>query len=407
MAEEKINVLYKGKIIEVVKDEQGSYCVDLPAPEHLTRTLRSFEGGWQFDEYETSNPSSYCWLKLTDDGMLEFANDMSSKKSVLAQNYNPELSCLDIHTDLRDQAKEMYSVIKQVEGYEKLGVAPVDVITLRKNTLDLALKMLGYRDKNDVLFSEPNLDESIMDLSHAVDYLENFPVLGPYVERKKSGIDIYEVKTPADFSKEKFKKDFKSAQEDYEKEVVYVAERKGDIDRRRDDFLLPDFCKGLKQFIQKKGTKTTWGNYFEAVKSLSKILLESNSDLLDFNLRSRIVQSVSSSRLEVMDRITRITLDRFGMNPILDAETEFFEHETIRLSVRVGEQISTDRTKDTTTAKIMKEVLEETYGEVERRREAIKNRDYHENIRPFDRSRKKVANKKDLKEHSDDYGYEL
>ena len=168
-----------------------------------------------------------------------------------------------------------------------------------------------------------------------------------------------------------------------------------------------DFCKGLKQFIQKKGTKTTWGNYFEAVKSLSKILLESNSDLLDFNLRSRIVQSVSSSRLEVMDRITRITLDRFGMNPILDAETEFFEHETIRLSVRVGEQISTDRTKDTTTAKIMKEILEETYGEVERRREAIKNRDYHENIRPFDRSRKKVANKKDLKEHSDDYGYEL
>ena len=87
---------------------------------------------------------------------------------------------------------------------------------------------------------------------------------------------------------------------------------------------------------------------------------------------------------------------RYEYNKFVEKATNIsMENNVYRFMLNGVEYISKE-----TNSKIWlyKDILEESYKEVEKRREAIKNRDYHENVRPFDTTRKKTANKKELKE---------
>lgn len=404
MAEEKINVFVKGETIEATRYDNGHYTMRLPGPLHLRRVLSSSEEGWLFQEDDTDGSGSYFWMKMKKDGTVEYANDMTNEIKTIAKDYHPDFSDLGTLSNL---GKEMYGVIQQIEGYEKLGVSPADILDLRKKIMGLSLKMLGYDDINSIFYTEPNTDDSIMDLDHTVKYLEKYPALAQYVSRMKySGLDTVIVNTPEDFSKEEFKKMYEEAKEDYDKEMEYTSERLYEIQRRRDGFILPDFCKGLKPFLQKKGiikrgNPTPWDDYSDTVKKLAKLVLGFNSDLLPPHEKMRVVQSTSLNQVELLHQVSLIT-EPAEMDEVLADESYFFINESYRLTQKVQDDLTDNRTSDSTPGNIMRELAKITAQEAEGRKKAIQDRHYYRNIYPYDATRKVDLNKKKEKNKDND-----
>lgn len=407
---EKINVYVKGETIEATKNENGNYYVSLPTPPNssLTRNLSSEEDGWRFTEHDSEHPDSYFWMKMYKDGTVEYANDMMKSSKIVVRNYHPDFSDLGTLSNL---GKEIYGIIQQLDGYEKLGVAPNDVLDIRRKIMGLSLKMLGYGDINSIFYAEPNPDDSILDLNHTVKYLERYPALAQYVTRMKySGLDTVMVNIPQDGSKEEFQQMYQAAKEDYDAEFAYVSERLYEIGRRRDPFILPDFGKGLKQFLERKnagkrGQPNAWNDYVDTTKKLSKLILGFNSDLLPAHEKMRVVQSTSLNQVELLHQISLIT-EPAEMDEVLASESYYFINEADRLSQKVQEDLGDDRTSSSTPGNIMKELAEVSKLEAEDREKAIKDRHYYRNIYPYDRARKvDYGTKANRKKEDDERGY--
>ena len=399
MTEEKINVFFKGEILQATK-KYGTYSIDLPGPSNLKRVLFSTDEGWEFSETEIDGSTdSYFWMRMNNDGSVTYANDMTDSVKTIETHYHPDFSDLG---NLNNLGKEMYGIIQQLEGYEKLGISPSDILDLRKKILGLSLTMLGYDNVNSIFYTDPNPDESIMDLNHTIQYLEKYPALAQYVTRMKySGVDTVIVNTPPGFSQEQLKMDFEQAQEDYNKETAYVSERLYEIRRRRDEFVLPDFCKGLKPFLQKrggqrKGEPTSWDEYSETTRNLAKLVLGFNSDLLPAHERMRVVQSTSLNDVELLHHVSLLT-EPAEMDEVLAEESYFFIHESERLAAKVKKDLADERTSDSTPGVIMKGLVEETSQEAEERMNAIQNRYYYRNVYPYDKTRKIDFGKKSKK----------
>ena len=397
MAEEKINVLYKGEFLEATKNKYG-YTLDLPSPDGLKRTLYSTENGWQFDENSTEHSDSYFWMRMNNDGSVEYANDMTPAAQTIEKHYYPDFSDLG---HLNNLGREMYGLIQQLEGYEKLGVSPADVLDLRRKIMELTIvKMLGYKEVNSVFYTESNPDNSIMDLDHAIRYIERYPAFAQYVSRiRYTGLETVMVNTPEDFSKEEFRIEFEKAKNDYENESAYVDDRLFEIERRRHDMLLPDFCKGMKSFLQKRGGQkrgepTSWDEYSDTTRKLAKLILGFNADLLSAQEKMRVVQATSLNQVELLHQISLIT-EPAEMDEVLAEESYFFLEEAKRFSAKMMEDTSPKRVVDSTVAKLMLELAGETLEEAEDRKRAIVTRDYLRNVYPYEKdpeARKKGLN---------------
>lgn len=395
---EKVNVFLKGEVLEATRDENGNYYLSLPTPpsSKLRRTLTNFEDGWIFSEDDSEHPDSYFWMKMYNDGTVEYTNDRMDRTQIATKDYNPDFS--DLGT-LNNLGKEVYGIIQQLEGYEKLGVAPNDVLDLRKKIMGLSLKMLGYEDRNSIFYTEPNPDDSILDLDHTVKYLERYPALAQYVTRVKySGLDTVMINIPEGGSKEEFQEMYQAAKEDYEREVAYASERLYEIGRRRDPFLLPDFGKGMKKFLERKGggrrgQPNEWDEYVDTTKKLSKLVLGFNADLLPAHEKMRVVQSTSLNQVELLHQVSLIT-EPAEMDEVLASESYYFINEAERLSKIVQEVLGDERTENSTPGNIMKELAEVSSQEAEDRKKAIKDRYYYRNIYPYDTTRKVKTNRK-------------
>lgn len=406
---EKFNVFIKGETVEATKNDNGQYVVNLPTSlsSSLSRSIISIENGWRFIENDSRYPDSYFWMEFGKDGTVKYTNDMMKNVKVAAQNYNPDLSDLG---NLTGAAKEIYGVIRQLDAHEKLGVTPSEVIDLRKNIMALSLRMLGYENINSIFYTEPNPDNSILDLEHAVKYLERYPALAQYVKKEKySGLDSFVVDIPEGGSKEEFQEMYQTAKEDFEKESEYTIERLYEIKRRRDFFLLPDFGKGMKQFLEnksrgKRGEPNEWDAYVDTTKKLSKLVLGFNADLLPAHERMKVVQATSLNQVELLHQVSLIT-EPAEMDEVLASESYYFINEADRLSKRVQEVLGDERTENSTPGNILKELSETSNLEAEERRNAINNRNYYRNVYPYDRTRKVNYASKSNRKKEDEMEY--
>lgn len=404
---EKVKVSYKGTILEAIRNEDGTYRLDLPSEGSVKSFISNLEDGWRIYEYDEEYiADSYSWIKIRNDGTVEYASDMTHKVKILETDYNPNLSDLGY---LDEVVRDLYDVSQQLEGYEKLGISPVDVIELRTDIMRLSLEMLGYKDIQDVFHGEPNPDSSIMDLEHAIKYLERYPALAQYVSKDKGRkLESVKVDVPSDISRDDFKNLFEEAQSDYNDEKAYLTDRKYEIDRRRDELILPDFCKGLKKkldfdrTVRKNGnlvTQNDWEDYVETTRNLAKLVLGFNADLLSAQERNNVVQGTSLNQVELLHQVSLITEPK-EIDTVLDVESRFFIEEARRLYEKAQTDSNADQyTQNSSVGKLIKELAAETLGEAIKRTQSIKDRDYYRNIYPFDSSRKKT-----LKRAEDDYG---
>ena len=120
---EVFEVEYEGRKILVQKSERGSIYATLPP--------RLGDRGGVFRET--------MWLK--PDGRMAWANDMSHGIQEFYEPFNPYYPNAGV---LNDTALQLYSIVKQIEEYQKRDIPAMELLLLRQYHLNATLKMLGY-----------------------------------------------------------------------------------------------------------------------------------------------------------------------------------------------------------------------------------------------------------------------
>lgn len=381
MEEEKVKVTYNGRMHEATK--RGSSYSLSTSRGYITNTSE----GWRLMETDSEHPDYFFWIKYRKDGYMEFANDMMRRSETSDGVYDPNHSYMGT---IDGPVKELYYVAKQLEGHEKLGVSPVEVLELRYKMMGMALKMLGYESVSQVLHGEPNPDVSVMDLNRAVQFIEQYPAFAQYVTKGGySSSPTIDISLPSDIDKEKFKEEFEVARQALESEEKYYESRNEFFTNVRHPMIKSDFALGMKD----KMPSYDWKSYSETVKKLGKLILGFNADLLAPAEKMQIVQSTSLNKMDMEHQIFLITQVP-EMDEALSAESYYFIEEVDGLERKVSEDLKDDRTRNSTPGKLMKQFVDDLQVEVDDRRKGIERRDYYRNVYPYDKSRKKVSPKR-------------
>ena len=381
MEEEIVKVTYNGKIREAIK-RGSSYSLGTP-----NGRISNTSDGWMLNCYDSEHPDYFFWVKYRNDGYMEYANDMMRRSEKSDGIYNPDYSYMGT---IDDTAKELYYVAKQLEGHEKLGVSPIEVLELRYKMMGMALKMLGYQSVIQVLQGEPNPDLSIMDLNRTVQFIEQYPAFSQYITKGGyTSSPTVDVHINEEIDKEQFKAEFIRAKESVAEEERNYDSRMEFFNDIRHPMIKPDFALGMKD----KMPSYDWESYLETVKRLGKLILSFNADLLAPAEKMKIVQSTSLNKMDMEHQIFLVTQVP-EMDDALAAESYYFIDEVESLERKVETDLVDDRTRNSAPGKIMKQFVDELQSEVEDRRKGIERRDYYRNVYPYDKTRKKIDSKR-------------
>ena len=295
MKEENVKVTYNGRIYEATK-RGSSYSIYIAGG-----TISNTDDGWRLMCTDSEHPDYFFWIKYRKDGYMEYANDMMRRPGLSDGVYKPDSYCMGT---IEDSARTLYYVSKQLEGHEKLGVSPVEVLELRYKMMGMALKMLGYESVSQVLHGEPNPDVSVMDLNRAVQFIEQYPAFAQYVTKGGyASSPTVEVSVPSDFDKEAFVDEYKTARQALEEEEKYYESRAEFFGNVRHPMIKSDFALGMKE----KMSSYDWESYSDTVKKLGKLILGFNADLLAPAEKMKIVQATSLSKMDMEHQIFSIT----------------------------------------------------------------------------------------------------
>lgn len=387
MEDEKVKVTYGGKMYETSKKGNNYWlCTS-------NGTISNSEDGWILTSSDKEHPDDFFCIKYRKDGYMEYKDDMIDEPKVSDRVYDPEHSTIE---QVSPFAEELYYISRQLEGYDKMGVSPIDVLELRYKTMGMVLKMLGYESVNQVLLGEPNPDVSIMDLNRTIQFIEQYPAFSQYVTKgESSGMPTIEVSIPEDFDQEAFKEEYDRAREALKTEEDYYRSRKDFFSNVRYPMIKEDFALGMKD----KVSSSDWKSYSDIVKKLGKLILGFNADLLAPAEKMQVVQATSLNKMDTEHQIFLITQIP-ETDEALAAESYFFIKEVDNLDKKVESDLSDERIKNSTPGKLMQQFVDELQVESEDRRKGIERRDYYRNVYPYDKSRKKESSYK-LKEDED------
>ena len=376
--DEKVKVTYKGRMHEVTK-HGSSYSLGTGRG-YITNT----SDGWRLTETDSEHPDYFFWIKYGKDGYMEWANDMMRRPGRSDGAYNPDYT--DMGT-LDEPAKQLYHVAKQVEGYEKLGVAPIEVLELRYKIMGMALKMLGYDSPNQVLHGEPNPDMSVIDLNRAVKFIEKIPAFAQYVTRGGNiSSPTVDIDIPDDFDKEAFLEEYANARQAFEEESKIYNSRAEFFNDIRHPMIKPDFCLGMRNKMPPADRDV----YFGKIKELGKLILRLNADFLAPAEKMKIVQATSLDKESIEYEISKITQDE-EMDDALAAESYYFIDEVDKLEKKMDEELKDDRARNSTPGKTIQQFVKDLQVEVEDRRFGIERRDYMRNDYPYEKNPEKRA----------------
>ena len=372
MEEEKVKVIYNGRISEAIKSG-SSYLLYTS-----NGTISNSSEGWKLMCLDSEQPDYFFWLKYKKNGYMEWANDVMPRAQMSEGPYNPNYSNMGT---LDGSARELYYVATQLEAHDKMGVSPAEVLELRYKMMGMALKMLGYDSPDQVLHGEPNPDISGIDLNRAVKFIEKIPAFAQYVTRGGYiSSPTVEVNIPDDFDKEAFQEEYAKARQALNEEAEIYNSRMEFFNDIRHPMIKSDFCLGMKDNMP----TSDWESYSGKVKELGKLILRLNADFLAPAEKMKIAQATSLDKEGVEYEISKITQDA-EMDEALAAESYYFRDEVDSLDRKIEEDLKDDRTRNSTPGKTIKQFVRDLQVEVEDRKFGIERRDYMRNTYPYEK----------------------
>ncbi len=397
---EVFEVEYEGRKILVQKSERGSIYATLP-PRLGDRggvfreTITHESRGWRFTSTQDDDIEYYFHMWLKPDGRMAWANDMSHGIQEFNEPFNPYYPNAGV---LNDTALQLYSIVKQIEEYQKRDIPAMELLLLRQYHLNATLKMLGYDSVEDVIKNSNN-GRGYLALNRVSSQLEDYTDLSGLVISlgEISGEESFACIAPKDVDKRRALELGKPVKEQIESNVAYMQEHENGLAKRRS--ILPGYRTGMSD----KVGVYTMDNYENAVRNTALLLLELNADLLTDEQRKElgIGEHKHLDELSLRDRISRL-IDSKEFNDACKCEHEFAcgqSEKLIETTKRIIDGMEPIERNSDYAKGLISLVLEETRA-LEARKRFVET---HEDIEA--RFYAKKRNKRTIRDDDDEHNH--
>lgn len=196
--------------------------------------------------------------------------------------------------------------MERFDEHGKIGMTAAEIVELRREKLNMALKLLGYSSISSVR-NELNDVSGYMALDRIGKQLENYTNLGAYVYVTgiENGVTTYGFNIPEEMSQEEFQAMIQTARAELDEDKAFVEEKDDQYSRMRDkNYLMPDYFLNMRE----KVSEEDWAKYSKVVRDTAQLYLELNSDLVPYG--DRMGMGVADAHTlvgnEVKDRISRL-----------------------------------------------------------------------------------------------------
>ncbi len=397
---EIFEVEYEGERILVQKSETGSLYARLPTRfgdrgSAFRETITLEERGWRFSSTQDGDIEYFFNMWLKPDGRMAWANDMTPRIQEFNAPFNPYYPNAGV---LNDTALKLYSIVKQIEEYQKRDIPAMELLLLRQYQLNTTLKMLGY-DSVDAVAENTNNSRGYLALNRVATQLEDYMDLSGLVISlgEIAEQEMFACTAPKDVDRKKALDLGRPVKEQIESNVEFMKEQENGLGRKR--AVLPGYKTGMSE---KMGVYTA-DNYERAVRNAALLLLELNADLLTDEQREKlgIGEFKHLGDLSLRDRISRL-IDSKEFNDACKCEHEFAcgqSEELIKIAKNSIDGMNPIEKESAYAKELISLVLEET-RDLEDRKKIV---DAHEDIEArFYPNKKK---KKDIRDDDDEHNY--
>ena len=369
---ELFKVEYEGQQMVVRKSESGSIYVPLPTRygdrgSAFRESITHEERGWRFTSTQDDDIEYYFHMWLKPDGRMAWANDMTYRIEEFSQPFNPLYPNAGV---LNDTALKLYSIVKQIEAYQKRNLPMTELFLLRQYYLTTSLKMLGYNSVDDVI-ENSNVSRDYLGLNVVASQLEEYRSLSGLVVSagNLSGEEAFLCIVPENVDRKKALELAKPVKEQIEDSIQFMQEQDSILSQKRT--ILP----GYRTRMSEKVGIYSCDNYEKAVRNLALLLLELNSDLLTPEQRERIgVRQFSCvEELALKDKISEL-IDSKDFNEACKVESKFAYDEARELIRKAKEVVSSG--KD--TSQDVSEIINNETKHADERKRSLDNHEKYD-----------------------------
>lgn len=364
-------VEYEGKKIPVQKDGRGSIFVLLPTRygdrgSQYRETITHESRGWRFTSTQDNDIEYYFHMWLKDDGCIAWTNDMTYSIQSFSEPFNPNYPNAGV---LNDTAMQLYTIVKQIEAYQKRDIPANELLLLRQYYLNTALKTLGYDSIESVIANE-NCSEKCLGLNKVACLLEDYKDLSNLVFSMDEicGEDVVVCMAPENVDRKAALEFGIPIREQIQDNIQFMQEEAELSDKRK---VLPSY----RTKMEDKVGIYSYDNYQNAVKDAALLLLELNADLLTEEQRKilGIPEHNTMDEMALKDRISKL-IDSTDFNAACKTENEF-AYEQSRELIRRAKEIQNGMTFGTSTINptILTQIITDENKCAEGRKRALDN----------------------------------
>lgn len=328
-------VEYEGEKIPVQKNGNGSIVVLLPARfgdrgSQYRESIIHEERGWRFTSTQDDDIEYYFHMWLKPDGRMAWADDMTYGIKEFDEPFNPYYPNAGL---LNDTALKLYSIVKQIETYQKRDIPANELLLLRQYYLNTGLKALGYDSIDDVI-ADRNNSCSCLGLNKVACMLENYKDLSDLVFSigEISGEDTVVCIAPEEVDRKKALEFGVPVKEQIQDNIQFIQEESTNLGNKRR--ILPGYRTKMEESVG----IYTFDNYKRAVKDAALLLLELNADLLTDQQKEAlgILKYKKTDEMTLEDRISKL-IDSKDFEAACKTENEFAYEQSQKLIKRAKE----------------------------------------------------------------------
>ncbi len=375
---EIFEVEYNGKKIPVQKDERGSIFVLLPTRygdrgSAFRETIMHEERGWRYTSTQDNDIEYYFHMWLKDDGRIAWTNDLTYRIEEFREPFNPNYPNAGV---LNDTAMQLYTIVKQIEAYQKRDIPANELLLLRQYYLNTALKTLGY-DSVDAVIENENNPRGCLGLNKVACMLEEYKDLSGLVFSMGEirGEEVVVCIAPKDVDRKKAVEQGIPVREQIQDNIQFMQNEEKELEYKRK--ILP----GYRTKMEEKVGVFTYDNYQQAIRNAALLLLELNADLLTDEQREalEIPEYKPIDDLTLKDKISKL-IDSKDFNNACKTENEFAYGQSEELIKVAKEIIDSGRAAEfpmTSTPTLIRMVNEERAVSAERKRALDNNEKYN------------------------------
>lgn len=364
---ELFEVKYEGQKILVQKDERGGIFVLLPTRfgdrgAAYRETIMHEQRGWRFTSTQDDDIEYYFHMWLKDDGRIAWTNDMSYRIQEFNEPFNPNYPNAGV---LNDTALKLYSIVKQIEAYQKRDIPATELFLLRQYYLTTSLKMLGY-DSIEAVINDNKSSVNYLGLNAVACQLEEYRDLSgiAFSMGEIRGEETILCMAPESVDRKKALEMAKPVKDKIEDNIRFIQKEDSDLSKKR--AILP----GYRDKMAEKVGVYSYDNYEKALRDAALLLLELNADLLTSEQREQlgIEGTEVLSDLDLKDKISNL-IDSRDFNSACRVESEFAYGQSMELVKKAKEKI---KIQDEGTGDIIR-IINEEAKQAEDRKKSLDN----------------------------------